>query len=158
MGNETGKKIEMKTEIKTKIETDTEMKYDELLDRAIKKLPNVESTKDRFAMPQVAVEYSGSKTIVKNFSEVLLAIRRDSNHLSKFLFRELATAGSIQNQSLNFQGKIPKEKLQGKLEKYVKEFVFCKGCGEPDTKLVKEDRVTFIQCEACGCKYPVRNI
>jgi translation initiation factor 2 subunit 2 len=145
-------------ETRNEMQTKNEMKYDELLDRAIKKLPKVEISKDRFVMPQAAVEHSGSKTIVKNFSEVLLAIRRDPSHLSKFLFRELATSGSIQNQSLVFQGNISKEKLQGKLENYIKEFVFCKECGEPDTKLVKEDRVTFIQCEACGCKYPVRNI
>ena len=150
--------MENEMKMRNEVETKTEMKYDELLERAIKKLPKVEISKDRFVIPQVALEYSGSKTIVKNFSEVLLAIRRDPNHLSKFLFRELATAGSIKNQSLNFQGNISKEKLQGKLENYVKEFVFCKECGEPDTKLVKEDRVTFIQCEACGCKYPVRNI
>ncbi|MEK6812055.1 MAG: translation initiation factor IF-2 subunit beta, partial [Nanoarchaeota archaeon] len=37
------------------------------------------------------------------------------------------------------------------------EFVLCKECKKPDTELLREDRVTFIHCLACGAKHPVRS-
>jgi len=128
------------------------MEYEEMLKRAIEKLPkNVE--KKRFQIPLVACEISGSRTVLKNFSEILNILRRDAAHLSKYLSKELATASSVQGQILVFQGNIPRERNE-----YVKEFVFCKQCKEPDTKLEKEDRFVFIKCEACGARYPARSI
>ena len=34
----------------------------------------------------------------------------------------------------------------------MKEFVYCKECGKPDTKLIKDERKYYIKCEACGAK------
>lgn len=132
--------------------------YEELLKRAMEKLPKKQETKDRFTVPEVLVEISGSRTILKNFSDIASSLRREQAHLSKFLSKEMATSGSIQGITLVFQGNIRKEILQKKLEDYIKEFVYCKECKEPDTRLVKEGRVTFMVCEACGAKHPVRNI
>jgi translation initiation factor 2 subunit 2 len=124
----------------------------------MEKLPKTVEKKERFEIPKVICEISGNKTVLKNFSDIIAILRRDSNHLIKFLSKELATSGSIQNGVLIFQGKIPLEILQKKINDYVKEFVYCKECGEPDTKLVKEKRIYFLICEACGAKHPVRSI
>jgi len=134
------------------------MKYEELLKKAMEKMPKRAESQKRFVVPPVEFEFSGTKTIFKNFGTVLNALRRDSNHLSKYLFKELATPGSMEGNSLVFQRKLPRGILQEKVNDYIKEFVYCKVCGEPDTKLVKEDRMTFIMCEACGARYPVRNV
>jgi len=132
--------------------------YENLLSKAIEKLPKKQESKDRFIIPEAIVEVSGSRTILKNFSEISNRLRREQQHIAKFLPKELATAGSIQGGTLVFQGNIRHEILQKKIEDYIKEFVYCKECKEPDTKLVKEARVTFMICEACGAKHPVRNI
>jgi len=132
--------------------------YEELLNKAIEKLPKRQVTKDRFVIPEAVIEISGSRTILKNFSDIANKLRRDQAHLSKYLSKELATASSIQGTTLVFQGNIRREILQKKIEDYIKEFVYCKECKEPDTRLVKEDRVMFMICEACGAKHPVRNI
>ena len=134
------------------------MEYEELLKRAMEKLPKIVEKKERFEIPKVVCEISGNKTILKNFGEILAVLRRDPNHLAKYLSKELATASSIQNETLVFQGKISAEILQKKVESYVKDFVYCKECGKPDTRLVKEDRIYFLICEACGAKHPVRSI
>lgn len=134
------------------------MNYEELLKRAMEKLPKRVENKERFQMPEIIIEISGPKTIIKNFGEIISVLRRDGNHLAKYLGRELATADIIQGSSLIFQGRLSREILQKKINDYVKEFVYCKECGEPDTKLVKEERIVFVKCEACGAKHPARSI
>ena len=49
-----------------------------------------------------------------------------------------------------------RKKIQDKLETYIREYVVCKECKRPDTKLTKENRITVLVCEACGAKYGVR--
>lgn len=134
------------------------MDYEGLLKRAMEKLPKKMESEKRFVVPPVEFEFSGTKTIFKNFSTILNALRRDPHNLSKYLFKELATPGYVEGGTLVFQRKLPSSILQEKVNDYIKEFVYCKICREPDTKLVKEKRVTFIECEACGARYPVRNV
>src|SRR5439155_8590836 len=126
--------------------------YKTLLKKAMEKMPEKVATKERFKIPQVTLEVRGSKTYLKNFGDILNLLRRESNQVTKFLFKELATSGYIENNILVFQGKIGREILQKKLESYIKEFVICKVCGNPDTRLVKEGRFLFMKCEACGAK------
>lgn len=134
------------------------MEYEELLKRAMEKLPKTIEKRERFEVPKILYEISGNKTVLKNFGEILVVLRRDAGHLAKYLSKELATAGSVQDNTLIFQGKISREILQKKIDDYVKEFVYCKECGKPDTKFVKEGRIYFLVCEACGAKKPVRSI
>ena len=54
------------------------------------------------------------------------------------------------------ESKLTQSLIQRKLESYVKEYVTCKVCGRPDTKLLKDDRITFSKCEACGAKTSVK--
>jgi len=132
--------------------------YEELLKKVIEKIPKKVSSGERFKIPEVVIEVQGNKTLVKNFGEILSVLRRDSSHLSKYLFKELATPGNVQNNILILQRKVPKEILEKKIESYVKEFVFCKICNKPDTKLIKEGNSLVIKCEACGAKTPARQI
>lgn len=54
------------------------------------------------------------------------------------------------------------ERVDGAIEKYVDEYVLCKVCCLPGTKLITESRQTFIRCqtfiryEVRGTKYPLR--
>ena len=134
------------------------MEYEEMLNRAIEKLPKNIDRKDRFEVPKIICEISGSKTVLKNFGEILAILRREPNHLAKYLSKGLATSGSVQGITLVFQGKFSRETLQRKLDDYVKEFIYCKECGKPDTKVEKQDRISSLVCEACGAKHPARSI
>jgi len=132
--------------------------YEKMLKSAMEKLPKKTADKKRFEIPKVSSFIQGNKTIIKNFSEILSALRRNQKHLSKFLFKQLATPGNIEGDSLILQRKVYYTMLQKKIEDYVKEYVFCKVCGEPDTVLTREDRITFMKCEACGARSAVREI
>jgi len=132
------------------------MNYEELLNKAYEKLPEHSNTEERFEIPQVQTMIEGNATIIVNFTQVAQDIRRDPKHLLKFLSKELAAPGSLEGVRAILQSKIPKLRIQQKLEAYIKEYVLCKECGKPDTKLEKQDRFTFLKCEACGAKAGVR--
>ena len=134
------------------------MEYEKLLKKVYEKLPKKIEEKKRFEIPVPVCQIQGNKTFIKNFSEILSAFRRDAPHLSKYLFKELATPGTVQGKILVLQRKVPRGILEKKIESYVKEFVYCKECGEPDTKLKKEGRIFTLKCDACGARYPVRRI
>ena len=135
-----------------------DLDYTSMLKGAVKKIPKKAEKSSRFKIPQIVSEIEGQKTIVKNFSEISAQLRRDPNHLAKYLFKEFAARGGVQNGVLIIQTKVSRDAIQKKLETYIKEFVYCKTCGEPDTKLEKEDRITFMRCEACGARHAVRDV
>ncbi|MEM5853458.1 MAG: translation initiation factor IF-2 subunit beta [Candidatus Aenigmatarchaeota archaeon] len=134
------------------------MNYEELLKKAMQSLPKKEEEKKRFVVPAIEFEFVGKKTLFKNFGQIATVLRRDQNHLSKYLLKELAVPGSVEGGTLILQRKLPISLLQEKLNSYIKKFVYCKVCGQPDTNLVKEDRLFFMVCEACGAKYPAEKI
>jgi translation initiation factor 2 subunit 2 len=131
--------------------------YEDMLNKAMEKLPKKMEKKDRFEIPEVICIAEGNKTLFKNFGDILSVLRRDAKHLSKYLLKELATPGTVQGGTLILQRRVSGNMIQDKITTYVKEFVYCKECGEPDTKIIREDRVSFLVCEACGCRYPLRS-
>jgi len=134
------------------------MDYETLLNKAYEKLPKTVKASERFEVPEVETIVQGHQTIIKNFSQIYQTLRRDPKHLLKFLAKELATPANFDGTRLILQSKIQKSLIQKKLEAYTKDYVICKECGRPDTKLIKEDRIIFLKCEACGAKASVKSI
>jgi len=99
----------------------------------------------------------GTKTIIANFGQIVSVLRRNQDHIIKFLFKELATPGTVDGERLILNRKLGSKAINEKIEAYALEFVICKECKKPDTELVKEDRITSIHCLACGAKHPVRS-
>ena len=130
--------------------------YEELLEEAYKKTKQIDSSSNRFEIPKIEGHFEGKKTILTNFLQIASHIRRKPEHFQKFILRELATSGNIEGDRLILNNTIPSAKINSKIEDYVKEFVLCKECKKPDTEIVKEDRLTFIHCLACGAKHSVR--
>jgi len=132
--------------------------YEQMLKEAEKRISK-DTTKDsRLEVPSPNVVIQGNRTFITNFTEITNSLRRDPKHLAKFLFRELAKPGHVDNNRLVLQGKVMKNLLQSKIDAYMKDFVYCKECNRPDTQIVKEDRLLFLKCEACGAKQPLRRI
>jgi len=126
-----------------------------LLEKAYKEVKPVKSS-ERFEIPKVKGLIEGNKTIITNFSQICSALRRQPEHLSKFLLRELATPGVLQKERLILSRKVSMERIDEKIASYVEEFVLCKECKKPDTELIKQDNFMFLHCLACGAKHPVR--
>lgn len=134
------------------------MDYESLLNKAYEKIPSKVKIADRFEIPVVEIILQGNQTIIKNFSGVCEIFRREPQHFLKYLTKELATPANFDGSRAILQSKIPQSLIQKKLEAYVKEYVICKECKRPDTKLIKDGRIVFLKCEACGAKTSVKLI
>lgn len=131
------------------------MQYEEMLKKALESLPSVVQNSERFKIPEAEVTYSGKLTIVKNFNQIASILRRDINHLAKFLFKELAIPGKVEENKLILQKIFTKEKVDEKIREYCNFYIFCNECQKPDTKLLKRGNLYFIKCEACGAERSV---
>ncbi|HII94599.1 MAG TPA: translation initiation factor IF-2 subunit beta [Candidatus Methanofastidiosum sp.] len=131
--------------------------YESLLKRAEELLPKNVFETSRFEIPRADSFIMGNRTIVKNFREIAQVLNRDVDPLLKYILRELATAGNMSGQEAIFQGKFGSTVINEKIEKYAKESVICTECNRPDTRIIREDRITFLQCEACGARYPIKH-
>ena len=132
--------------------------YEELLKRAMEKMPKKKEGGERFEVPKVESIIQGHQTIIRNLAQIAEALRREQKHILKYLSKALAAPINIDGTRAIIQGKIPNRTIQTKLESYVKEYVLCKECSRPDTKLEKEGRIWFLKCEACGARGAVKGI
>ena len=135
-----------------------EKDYEKSLDRAMETIPKAVFEKERFQVPEVEINVVGNRTMIKNFKAIVSALNREPEHLIKYLLRELGVAGNMDGNQAVFQGKFSKAAVDDRIKRYVEEFVLCRECGGPDTKLVRKDRVHILRCEACGARTAVRSV
>lgn len=110
----------------------------------------------RFELPNIVSQTEGNKTVIHNWSQIIKAINRDSEHVAKFLAKEFATAATYEGGRLVLQGKFRTDPLDRQISLYTKNYVICTECKKPDTKLVREGRVLLKVCEACGARQAIK--
>jgi translation initiation factor 2 subunit 2 len=132
--------------------------YDELLKRACSQMPEVSLKQERLELPRLFVNTVGMRTIISNFKEVADSLDRDPQHILKFLTREMATAATFHDTRAIFQGKFHRDSFERLLQRYLESYVICPVCKRPDTKVVKEKRLSFLVCNACGAKSAIKQL
>ncbi len=131
--------------------------YKDILENVRKNLPEVVFLKERFEIPKALGHIQGNRTIISNFLQIASNLRRDVDHLLKYVLKELATPGEIKKSGALILGtKVPASRINEKIRQYANEFVLCFECGKPDTTIVKEDKLTYMKCTACGAKNIVK--
>lgn len=135
------------------------MSYEDLLDSAYSNIKvNIEDTTSRFEVPKVIGHHEKNKTVLTNFFQIASHIRRDSNHIIKFLTRELASQAEVNNDRLLLSRRLSSKEINDRIQKYVNSFVLCPKCKKPDTKIIEENSKIFIQCLACGNKSQINKL
>lgn len=132
------------------------MDYKKLLDKARKEIPKSALEITRFEVPKVLGHIQGNKTIINNFHQIASTLRRKPEHIIKYLSKELGAPMELSKTALLIGTKLPARRINEKIGQYTADFVVCSVCKKPDTKLLKQDRVLFIKCLACGAKEPVK--
>lgn len=129
--------------------------YDDLLEKGMDEAEENKSQGDRFEVPDVDTRKQGSKTVITNFSDIVETFGRDEKEFSKYVQNEVGTAGHIEGKELVLNGEFRRGTIQGKIQQYADEYVFCPECDSPDTKIVKEKGVEMMKCQACGARSPL---
>ena len=132
--------------------------YDTLLKRAYSQLPEEVFKDVRFEVPNPESIIEGNRTVIKNFRDIAKVINRDVQFFAKYVMRELGTAGNVEGQRLILQGKFSSYLINSKIKEFIEEYVLCDECGKPDTKIIKEGRLHFLKCMACGAIKPIKLI
>lgn len=129
-----------------------EKDYKSMLDRAYELLPEQLEEQDRFQVPRARVTQQGRRSVIMNFNEIAAALQRDPDHLLKFLLKETATRGNYDGNRVVFQGRFTEDSIRNLIEIYTNKYVICPVCGRPDTNIVRDKRLSFLQCDACGAR------
>lgn len=133
-------------------------KYEEMLNRAIERLPEKIKVAAEWALPPLEVMNEGGRTIILNWKEIVTALNRDEKIVLRFLEHRLGTVGWIQKGRAILQGIIKRSRIHKLMDFFVKEYVICDVCGRPHTVLTKEKGQWIKKCEACGAWRVVERI
>ena len=133
------------------------MNYEDLLKKAREELPESAFEKQRFEIPKVRGHIQGNMTVISNFKQISQTLGRPTEHLLKYVLKELAAPGGIKPKGLLIGTKVSASKVNEKIKQYAQEYVLCPECGKPDTKIEKDGQYAFMKCTACGAKHPVKS-
>ncbi|MDK6028350.1 translation initiation factor IF-2 subunit beta [Ignisphaera sp. 4213-co] len=124
--------------------------YEKLLNMVYERLPKRVVAR-AYDIPSLEVDYVGDHTVIKNFNVVCERIRREPRIVMRFLLKELAMPGSLNpDNSLIIYKRVSTKSIQGLYTRFLESYVRCSTCGSYDTELVREGKVWFIKCLACG--------
>lgn len=128
-----------------------------MLKKGREALPEDMTKGERFTIPKVKGHLQGNKTIISNLSQIANTLSRPTEILVKYIEKQMATKGLVENNFVIFNTKLSASKMNERIQQFTDQFVICKECGKPDTKLSKDTGVYFVRCSACGAKYSVNS-
>nr|CAG4651805.1 EOG090X05QT [Triops cancriformis] len=112
----------------------------------------------RYKMPRLLAKVEGKgngiKTVIVNMADIAKALGRPATYPTKFFGCELGaqTQFDFKNDRFIVNGAHDASKLQGMLDGFIKKFVLCPGCDNPETVLLVNAKKGIIgqTCKACG--------
>ncbi len=129
--------------------------YEEMLNRLYSTVKVRVVKGERFEPPTVRSFIVGSRTVIANFKEICEKLNRPPEEMARFFLREMATGGGVEDQRLILVGRFEERQLNSALQFYIRRYVFCPVCKSPDTELVREKKLLYLKCLACGAISPV---
>ncbi|XP_066602938.1 eukaryotic translation initiation factor 5 [Prorops nasuta] len=119
---------------------------------------NVSDAFYRYKMPRIQAKVEGKgngiKTVIVNMADVAKAIGRPATYPTKYFGCELGaqTQFDFKNERFIVNGSHDATKLQDLLDGFIRKYVLCPACDNPETELmVSAKKGTISQgCKACG--------
>uniref|UniRef100_A0A5S6QWX1 Eukaryotic translation initiation factor 5 n=1 Tax=Trichuris muris TaxID=70415 RepID=A0A5S6QWX1_TRIMR len=117
---------------------------------------NVDDAFYRYKMPRLLAKVEGKgngiKTVVANMSEIAKALHRPPTYATKYFGCELGaqTQFDTKNERYIVNGEHDAQKLQELLDGFIKKFVLCQQCDNPETTLTVRGTKITLHCIACG--------
>jgi len=122
---------------------------------------NIEDPYYRYKMPSILAKVEGKgngiKTVIANMSEIAKALGRPPTYTTKFFGCELGaqTNFDLKNDRYIVNGEHDANKLQVILDSFIRKFVLCPECDNPETTLTVRRQAIHSKCKACGHAYVI---
>ncbi|XP_020239625.1 eukaryotic translation initiation factor 5 [Cajanus cajan] len=111
----------------------------------------------RYKMPRMITKIEGRgngiKTNVVNMVDIAKALARPPSYTTKYFGCELGAQSKFDEKAgtSHVNGAHDTAKLAGLLEIFIKKYVQCYGCGNPETEiLITKNQMVQLKCAACG--------
>ncbi|KAE8022034.1 hypothetical protein FH972_007870 [Carpinus fangiana] len=111
----------------------------------------------RYKMPRMVTKIEGRgngiKTNVVNMVDIAKALARPAAYTTKYFGCELGAQSKFDEKTGTslVNGAHETAKLAGLLENFIKKYVQCYGCGNPETEiLITKTQMLQLKCAACG--------
>ncbi|XP_062107507.1 eukaryotic translation initiation factor 5-like [Humulus lupulus] len=111
----------------------------------------------RYKMPKMITKIEGRgngiKTNVVNMVDIAKALARPASYTTKYFGCELGAQSKFDEKTGTslVNGAHETVKLAGLLENFIKKYVQCYGCGNPETEIViTKTQMLQLKCAACG--------
>lgn len=150
-------KAEKEAKVEQKAEIDL-LDYNLLLQRARTQLESINVEHERFVIPELENLIQGKKTLLKNAGQVTKILKRDILHLLKYFVKETGVPATNDDTKIILNGTVNSYKVNQIYNKYIDEFVLCKQCKKPETRMITEKGVLLLKCDACGAVNQVRKL
>nr|XP_019527562.1 eukaryotic translation initiation factor 5-like [Aedes albopictus]XP_029724138.1 eukaryotic translation initiation factor 5-like [Aedes albopictus]XP_029724139.1 eukaryotic translation initiation factor 5-like [Aedes albopictus]XP_029724140.1 eukaryotic translation initiation factor 5-like [Aedes albopictus]XP_029724180.1 eukaryotic translation initiation factor 5-like [Aedes albopictus]XP_029724181.1 eukaryotic translation initiation factor 5-like [Aedes albopictus]XP_029724182.1 eukaryot len=124
---------------------------------------NVADVFYRYKMPRINAKVEGKgngiKTVIVNMADVARAIGRPATYPTKYFGCELGAQTQFDHKNERFivNGSHDANKLQDLLDGFIRKFVLCPECDNPETDLIVSSKKGTISqgCKACGFHGPL---
>jgi len=120
---------------------------------------NIQDAFYRYKMPRLQAKVEGKgngiKTVVVNMVAIATALDRPPTYVTKYFGCELGaqTQWDIKNERYIVNGSHDAAKMQDMLDGFIKKFVLCEQCDNPETVLKIKKNMIGASCKACGHIY-----
>ncbi|EHA8586945.1 Eukaryotic translation initiation factor 5 [Cocos nucifera] len=111
----------------------------------------------RYKMPKMITKIEGRgngiKTNIVNMVDVAKALARPASYTTKYFGCELGAQSKFDEKTGTslVNGAHDTAKLAGLLENFIKKYVQCYGCGNPETEvIITKNQMITLKCAACG--------
>lgn len=112
----------------------------------------------RYKMPRLIAKVEGSgngiKTVIANITDIARSLERPPTYPLKYFGYELGAQTMIdaKNERYIVNGSHEAVRLQEMLDGFIKKFVLCPNCNNPETRLIVQPKKNIIRqkCAACG--------
>lgn len=111
----------------------------------------------RYKMPKMITKIEGRgngiKTNVVNMVDIAKALARPASYTTKYFGCELGAQSKFDEKTgtSHVNGAHDTAKLAGLLENFIKKYVQCYGCGNPETDIIiTKSQMIQLKCAACG--------
>jgi len=123
----------------------------------------VEDAFYRYKMPKLLAKVEGNgngiKTVIPNMKEIGKALGRSPEYPTKFFGFELGSQTIMDEKTSRYivNGSHEQKKLADLLDVYIKKFILCGSCGNPETEMILKnskkglkEKDLYLSCKACG--------